>query len=53
MTDPRLVEPQRIPREPEGVACAHVYWCRTRITVVTLMLLVLIGLVAGAVWWFR
>jgi hypothetical protein len=53
MTDPRLVEPQRIPLEPEGAACAHVYWCRTRITVVTLMLLVLIGLVAGAVWWFR
>jgi hypothetical protein len=53
MTDPRLVEPQRVPLEPEGEACAHVYWCRTRITVVTLLLLVLVGLAAGAVWWFR
>ena len=48
MTDPRLVEPQRVPPDRDGEdACAHVYWCRTRITVVSLLVLLLVGVVAG------
>jgi len=53
MSDPRLVQPQRLPI-PTGTdddACAHRYWCRTRITVVALLALVVIAGVIGLWWW--
>ncbi len=55
MSDPRLVQPQRIPAS-SGTgedACAHRYWCRTRITAVVVLALVLIGGLVGAWWWIR
>ncbi|MEZ0577155.1 hypothetical protein [Nocardioides sp. MH1] len=54
MSDPRLVEPQRVVPSADGAdACAHRYWCRTRITAVLLLALLLVGLVVGGVWWLR
>jgi hypothetical protein len=45
MTDPRLVEPQRVADD----ACAHRYWCAKRITA-TVVLAVLLVLVAVLIW---
>ncbi len=48
MSDPRIVEPQRaVVPDP---ACAHRYWCRTRITVVAILGLILVASGLGA-WW--
>ncbi|NYJ03130.1 hypothetical protein HNR19_003828 [Nocardioides thalensis] len=54
MTDPRIVEPQRVvPPTSDGGCGDHVFWCWKRITgTVLLTLLVLAGVVA-LVWWLR
>ena len=53
MSDPRIVQPQRVPAQSgtDEDACAHRYWCPTRITaVVGLGLLVAAGLVGVWRW---
>lgn len=57
MSDPRLVEPQRVSpgSTDESAVCAHRYWCWKRITAVVLLAALVAG-GAGAVgvwWWTR
>lgn len=49
MSDPRLVEPQRV--AASGETCEHRYWCAKRITGAVLLGAVLAALAAAAVWW--
>jgi hypothetical protein len=52
MSDPRIVHPQRVPAASvEEDACAHRYWCRTRITAVVLLGLLVVAGLAGVWWW--
>ena len=52
-SDPRRVEPQRVPVDEAANACAHRYWCWKRITAVALLALVVAGGLGGVgVWWW-
>lgn len=54
MTDPRVVEPQRVPPPcDDGDACGHRYWCWKRITGLVLLVLLVSGLGSGLWWWVR
>lgn len=57
MTDPRIVEPQRVAPSASGDADAgcgdHVFWCWKRITGTVLLALVVVAGLVGVVWWLR
>lgn len=55
MSDPRIVEPQRVVPPASEAGCGdHVFWCWKRITATVLLVLLVLLVLAGAVgvvWW--
>lgn len=54
MSDPRIVQPQRVVPPAADAGCGdHVFWCWKRITATVVLALVLLATVVGVVWWVR
>jgi hypothetical protein len=53
MTDPRLVEPQRVAAAAEQGCAEHTYWCWRRISGAAVLGALVLALAAAIGWWVR